>query len=335
MNLREIGQAQATGVKPQKGSGPSGQFTGKDFRVAYVPGTALTGVGQVVGLFELDGYYASDITAYESNNGLPNVPVQNVMIDGFNGSVGRRSTRGLNEEVAPGLAKVLVYEGSPSGTTATVDDILNRMATDNLAKQLSCSWGFDIDETTQQIFLQFAAQGQSFYMASGDNGAFAGTVTQPSDNPNITVVGGTTLTTDSAQAWSSETTWSFSSGGISTVFPIPNWQQGVDMSANHGSTTMRNVPDVAMVADNILVIADNGRSVTLGGTSAAAPLWAGYTALINEQAAAQGKPPVGFINPAVYAIGKSSNYSSAFHDITTGNNTNTNSPNLYLCQFRL
>ena len=123
--------------------------------------------------------------------------------------------------------------------------------------------------------------------------------------PYITIVGGTDLTTDNSQAWVSETAWNGSSGGISTIYPIPSWQQGIDMSANQGSTTMRNLPDVAMVADNVLTVADQGRSMALQGTSIAAPLWAGFTALVNEQAAASGKPPVGFINPAIYAIGKS------------------------------
>jgi subtilase family serine protease len=203
------------------------------------------------------------------------------------------------------------------------------MATDNLARQLSCSWGFDIDVISQQTFLQFAAQGQSFFMASGDSGTFTGPIFQPSDDPYITIVGGTDLTTDSSQAWVSETTWNGSSGGISTIYPIPDWQQGIDMSANQGSATMRNLPDVAMIANNVLAIADNGRSMTLQGTSIAAPLWAGFTALVNERAAASGKPPIGFINPVIYAIGKSPAFASSFHDITTGNNTTKDSPSLF------
>jgi hypothetical protein len=114
------------------------------------------------------------------------------------------------------------------------------------------------------------------------------------------------------------------------VYSIPDWQQGIDMSASLGSTTMRNTPDVSMIADNVLVVADQGRSITLSGTSIAAPLWAGFTALINERAAAQGKPPVGFLNPALYQIGKGPSHSLGFHDITTGNNANTSSPKLFL-----
>jgi len=92
---------------------------------------------------------------------------------------------------------------------------------------------------------------------------------------------------------------------------------------------MRNLPDVAMVANNVLAIADRGQLLSLAGTSIAAPLWAGFTALVNEQAAASGKPAVGFINPALYSIGKSSSYTGSFHDIATGNNTTQTSPSRF------
>jgi hypothetical protein len=92
---------------------------------------------------------------------------------------------------------------------------------------------------------------------------------------------------------------------------------------------MRNIPDVSLVADDIWVIYDDGASNSFIGTRAAAPLWAGFIALANQQAAAGGKPPVGFINPAIYAIGQGGNYSACFHDIITGNNTNAQSHNLY------
>ena len=73
------------------GSGPNGAFLGNDFRAAYVPGVPLTGTGQTVGLLEFDsGFYQSDITAYETLAGLPNVPVSAVLLDGYNGAAGLR-----------------------------------------------------------------------------------------------------------------------------------------------------------------------------------------------------------------------------------------------------
>src|SRR6266581_280099 len=227
--------------------------------------------------------------------------------------------------MAPGVSKIYVYEApNPSPWV----DLLSRMANDNLARQLSCSWGGGSpNATAEQIFKQMAAQGQSFFNATGDSDAFTTTIAFPSDSTNITQVGGTTLTTTGpAGAYVSETVWNWgngtgSSGGVSTYYAIPSYQQGINMSANLGSITKRNVPDVALTGDNVYVVYNNGTAGIFGGTSCAAPLWAGFMALVNQQAALGGNPPAGFINPAVYTIGKSNpNYTSIFHDITTGNN---------------
>ena len=324
---------------PNAGSGPSGSYLGGDFRAAYVPGTALTGAGQSVGLLQFDGYYASDITTYETQAGLPNVPLVNVPIDGGVSTPGSGNVEvALDIEMvismAPGVSKVYVYEApNPSPWV----DLLSRMANDNLAKQLSCSWGGgSTNPACEQIFQQMAAQGQSFFNATGDSDAFTGAIPFPSESINITQVGGTTLTTTGpGGSYVSETVWNWgsgtgSSGGVSTYYGIPSYQQGIDMSANLGSITMRNVPDVALTGDNVYVVYhQGGRRVTgiFGGTSCAAPLWAGFMALVNQQTALGGNLPVGFINPAVYAIGKSNaNYTSIFHDITTGNNFSSSSP---------
>ncbi len=378
--VRPMGGGGSGGGGGGGGTGPGGTYFGYDFLAAYAPDILLDGTGQSIGLFELFAFSALDITDFEDTVGIyPYVNVQPVLIDGATGddaNVDYATYPGYLDyalevtadiqmaiSMAPGLSSVLVYEGPtpldvpPLGsnyvqgatTTAQINDVLNRMATDNLAKQLSCSYGFDINLSTVQIFQQYAAQGQSFFLASGDSGAYAGLVVEPADDPYVTVVGGTTLTTDATGAWLSETTWLTSAsydplagytpematgGGVSRTYAIPTWQQGISMSANQGSTTMRNLPDVAMVADNIDVVYGNtyiGMSFDfpLSGTSLAAPLWAGFVALVNQQAAANGQPPVGFVNPALYAIGKSANYNSCLHDIATGNNFTTNSPTKY------
>ena len=102
------------------------------------------------------------------------------------------------------------------------------------------------------------------------------------------------------------------------------------MRVNGGSTTLRNIPDVALTADNIWVIYGGGNSGAFGGTSCATPLWAAFMALVNQQAVAIGRPTMGFINPAVYAIGDSNIYARCFHDIGTGNNEWSGSPNLFV-----
>jgi len=390
--LHLSGMPAITRVRPlRKGGGGGGSgsntgpFEGSDYRNAYVAGVSQQGTGQSIGLFELFGFNGNDIGDYESDNGLPSVNVQPILIDGASGSddVDYLDDSGYLDyafevtgdiemaiSMAPGVSSVLVYEGptpddvpplgtnyvQDASTTAQINDVLNRMATDDLAKQLSCSYGFDINLSTIQIFQQFAAQGQSFFLASGDAGAYTGSVDEPADDPYITVVGGTSLTTTSTGSWASETTWSSpasndglgditpaaaSGGGVSLTYAIPSWQQGISMTANQGSTTMRNVPDVSLVANNMIIQwgntllgtgpDDSGDSYPFaeGGTSLATPLWAGFIALVNQQAAANGQSPIGFINPALYAIGKSTNYLTCFNDITTGSNTNDLSPTKY------
>jgi uncharacterized repeat protein (TIGR01451 family) len=334
-------------VKTALGSGPVGTYMGYDFRNAYAPGASQTGSGQAIGLLEFDaGYYQSDITAYEAQAGLPNVPVQPVLLDGYNGGPGSANANGevsldieMAISMAPGVSQVYVFEGS------TPDDILNAMAANNQIKQLSASWGYPIDATSEQIFKQFAAQGQSYFNCSGDGLAWVGSIFTPCDDPNVTVVGGTTLTTAANGVWSSETVWNWgftgqqnswnvdeywgSSGGISTTYSIPAWQTNIVMTTNHGSSTFRNVPDVALTADNIYVIYGGGNLGDFGGTSAATPLWAGFMALVNQQAVANGKATLGFINPNIYALAEGTNYNNLFHDITTGNNFWPGSPNRF------
>jgi subtilase family serine protease len=347
----------STKAIPKTGSASGGTYIGHDFRAAYVPDTTLTGSGQMVGLLEFDGYYASDIAAYETTAGYSSVPLQTVLLDSYNGTPTTGPDSGNGEvsldiemavAMAPGLSKIVVFEAGPSGLQ---NDILNAMAASNQIKQLSCSWGWGggPSTTTDTIFKEMAAQGQSFFNASGDSDAFTvgsssangvdntSLDNAPSSCPYITVVGGTTLSTSGAGgSWSSETTWNWglhngsyvgTSGGVSSYYSIPSWQAGISMSANGGSTTYRNIPDVALTADNVYVAYGDGESATFGGTSCAAPLWAALVALMNQQAASTGASAPGFINPAIYTLGKGASYSSSFHDITTGNNISSSSPN--------
>ena len=317
---------------PNSGAGPGGGYMGNDFRAAYVPGVALNGSGQNVALVEFDGYVSNDIAAYISQAGLTNYPIvlTNVSItvpvspgDG-NGEVCLDIETVI--AMAPAVSKIIVYE-APNNNTVSWSSMLSRIANDNLARQISSSWGGGSpDSASESIFKQMASQGQTYFNAVGDNNAFTGTIPFPSDSTNITQVGGTTLsTTGPGGAWVLETTWDWgagigSSGGVSPTYAIPTWQQGINMTTNQGSAVMRNTPDVALTADNVFIVADTNQLEIAAGTSAAAPLWAGYTALVNQQAAAGGKPAVGFINPAVYAVGKSAKFTSDFNDIVTGNN---------------
>jgi hypothetical protein len=333
------------------GSGPNGNLAGFDFRAAYAPGVSLTGAGQRVGLVEFDGYYPGDIASYETNTGVPEVPLQIILLDGFDGTPTTGANSGNSEvaldiemaiSMAPGLSSVVVFEAGPHGTAS---DVLEAMSTNTLIRQFSCSWDFGSltsaeQSTMDNYFQKLGTQGQSFFDASGDSGAATNgvAITPPDDDPYITLVGGTTLATAGPGApWLSETVWNtqegpggyMSGGGVSTTYGIPSWQKGVNMSANHGSTAKRNCPDVAMVADNVFIVADNGQLESTGGTSVAAPLWAGFAALANQQATNAGLPSIGFLNPALYHIGTNSGCTACFDDVTVGNNTN-NSATHYL-----
>jgi subtilase family serine protease len=332
------------------GTGTNGHYLGTDFRNAYVRGVSLNGAGQVVGLFELDGYTSSDITKYESLAKMTTVPpLQNYLCPGASGVPGTGNGEvALDIEMvvamAPGLTKVLVVEGY------TGADAMNVLADPPsgvpFAHQISSSWDYSEETANETQLLEMAAQGQSFFLASGDGCAPTNGV-QPfaADDNYATMVGGTELSmTNPGVAWQSESVWhqgvaAGSTGYIETDLGIPEYQRAVNPAANGGSSVYRNVPDVAMCANQIETVSTavftNGNPSLPGqlgnsaGTSAAAPLWAAFTSLVNEQAAADGLPTVGFLNPALYEIAQGPNYNGCFHDVVTGNNTNTYSANLF------
>jgi hypothetical protein len=316
------------------GSSPGGYFMGSDFRHAYVPGVTNTGAGQYIAIVDVGGpYYAKDVYMYETNAGLStNIVITNILLSGWTGiPTGTNTDEGeevLDIDMAMSMAPdatILNYEGE-------AHDVFGQIAIDNKAKQMTLSYGFGIDSIIQQTFQQFVAQGQAMSQASGDGGADLDGGTGLTGAPYSTIVGGVSLTTSGAGGpWLSDNTWGGSGGGISG-YGIPTWQQGISMTLNFGSVSYRNYPDVAMPADNIFTVYKNGTAIGgTGGTSAASPLWAGFMALVNQQAASQGKGPVGFVNPAIYALGKGPRvtYTSCFHDIVTGNTYNSQNPTRY------
>jgi len=325
------------------GSGPSASFLGSDMRAAYYGGTALTGAGQNLGLFEYLGTDLADLNTYFKNVGQTNkVPITLLSTDGTStsctcqrySSSEYECTRGCDDTeqtldmtqaigMAPGLASLVMYVGS------TDTAIISAMTTHNpLPTTIGCSWGWTpADPTTLDPYFQkMAAQGQNFFSASGDSSTWSSrNEAWPADDANVVSVGGTDLITASAGgAWKSETAWADSGGGISPdKIAIPAWQKlaGVINSTNKGSTTYRNGPDVSANANfTFYTCADQVACLSnvFGGTSFAAPMWAAYMALVNQQLVADGYKPLGFINPYLYAFGVSSSYGTDFHDIISG-----------------
>ncbi len=315
------------------GSGPSASFLGSDMRAAYYGGTALTGAGQNLGLLEYYGTDLADLTTYFTNaKQTNNVPITLLSTDGTSTSCVYKSGCDDTEQtldmtqaigMAPGLASLTVYVGS------TDTAMISAMTTHSpLPTTIGCSWGWTpADPTTLDPYFQkMAAQGQNFFAASGDSSTWSRRVEAwPADDDYVVSVGGTDLVTASAGgAWKSETAWVDSGGGISPdKIAIPSWQKlaGVINSSNKGSTTYRNGPDVSANANFTFYVCADQTTCTAneyGGTSFAAPMWAAYVALVNQQLVANGYATIGYINPYLYSFGTSSSYGTYFHDITSG-----------------
>jgi subtilase family serine protease len=314
------------------GSGPDASFLGSDMRAAYYGGS-LTGAGQSLGLLEYVGTDLADLNTYYKNvNQTNNVPITLLSTDGTSTSClasqdcdDTEQTLDMTQSLgmAPDMSSLVMYVGSSDSA------IFNAMATASpLNAQLSSSWTWTPADpnTDDPYFTEFAAQGQNLFQATGDSGKWvSGSEIWPADSEYVTGVGGTDLDTSSAAGpWSSETAWVDGGGGISpNRRPIPSWQTTAAAGCSSCSQTLRNGPDVSANANfTFYVCADQTTcSANLyGGTSFAAPMWAGYMALVNQQAVANGNSVLGFINPTLYTLGLSSSYAVDFHDITSGSN---------------
>jgi hypothetical protein len=378
------GLANFTVPRRAGGSGGGGLYQAADLRQAYLGSDpvlhALTGAGQVVGLFELATWVQTDIQGYAAAQ-KPPLNANNATLAAIAAPPWFTSYQN-NEEVtsdielvlamAPG-AQVLVFQGA-LGITSHGDAIFHTMA--NWTPQLtcaSCSWTFGRSKGSQQALDQMASQGVSFFTASGDYGDIG----DPQSNVDMdsqTLVGGTILNTNApaipypANYYIGEGTWNqataphqqaVTSGGImdgnnkagssfptisspgcycwpyplccGSGVPIPSYQLGImqqTATANQGSTQWRNYPDVAMVAQN-LDIFFNGSFGGWFGTSAAAPLWAGFVALVNQRISIVNPSAgfVGFANPTLYEIGVTRGlaldlYQACFNDIFDGQTNN-------------
>jgi len=343
--VKKSDYAKARGIDPEfvshatTGSGPDESFLGSDMRAAYYEGTALTGSGQTLALFEFLGTDLADLTTYYKNVGQTE-PYTPTLISTGGYSTSCTESGGCDDTeqtldmtqamgMAPGTTMLYMYVCGNAESISDTDCISAMVSTTDapLSKQISCSWGWTPADpsTLDPYFEQMAAQGQNFFAAAGDDQAWSSSnEAWPADDANIVSVGGTDLDTSGAAGpWASETAWVDGGGGISPdSIPIPSWQQlsGVITSQNKGSTTLRNGPDVSANANFTFYVCADQTTCTAndyGGTSFAAPMWAGYLALANQQAAANGKT-IGFINPTIYPAALGSSYSTLFHDITSG-----------------
>jgi len=298
--------------------------------------------GQCIALIELGGgYQTSDLVSYFADAGITQPTVVAVPVDGGSNNPtgdanGPDGEVALDIEVAGSIAsgaKIAVYFAG--NTDAGFIDAVSQAVHDtvNQPSVISISWGGPESSWTSQSMQAFnqvlqaaATLGVTVCVASGDNGSSDGVsdhaahVDFPASSPYALACGGTSLRA-AGDAIASEVVWNDGAqggaggGGVSAVFALPAWQQGLKAESSTGVGTQltgRGVPDVAGNADpqtgyNVRV---DGNDMVVGGTSAVAPLWAALIARIN---AGQDKA-VGYINPLLYQQPKS------FNDITQGNN---------------
>ncbi|HWA88674.1 MAG TPA: S53 family peptidase [Rhizomicrobium sp.] len=307
------------------GSGPGGNFIGSDFRAAYYAigdKAKLNGHGQSVGLLELGPFNPADVALYYTTIGQTNnVPVNGVSVGGAQTTCSSCEDGEQMLDIvyaidmAPGMSQVQVYVGHDPVA------IENQMATDNSSKQLSTSWGYTEHFATEDaIYQEMAAQGQSYFTASGDFSTLQDSGPWPEEDANIIAVGGTDLVTDGAGGpWKSEPGWADSAAGPSLDhnITIEPYQLPYINKRNLGDKTYRNVADISANGDFDMYVCDRGHcSGGWGGTSFSSPIWAGFNALMNQYAGQKGKPTVGFLNPAIYELYKGNK--KMFHDVVGG-----------------
>jgi kumamolisin len=331
--------ARGIGTDTAGGTGPGGAYAPSDLRTVYKIPRFGDVAPQTVAVFEQGGFFQSDVQKYLERMQLPNRPVKFVGVDGYNGSVNDIGVElqavldiDLVIGINPAVKEVLVYEDGIDPFGVALIDALDQVALDNKAETLSISYGFDeVQQGDSQIaaentaLTQLAAQGITVLASSSDGGAYGQTgtssypaqleVSDPGAQPLVTCVGGTSLSTGPHEVRLGEAVWNrlgllsgggASGGGVSSYWTIPSWQAPSYVTTNGGSSTYRNVPDVAAVADLFTGVAAyskiNGGWLQLGGTGVSTPLWAGYISILNAGLEYVTGHKLGFFNPTFYTI---------------------------------
>jgi kumamolisin len=312
------------------------------------------GTGESIALVEFSGGNANALSRFTNCYGLT-VPNTRVSVNGGTSNTAGSVEVNLDQEVAmsqaPGLDHLWTYVAKPSASQAAVLDAMLHQRKTRHIHIVSDSWGLcqpfeplgQAAATNLELEL-LAVNGISFFAASGDDGSSdchrQGTnnlaVDDPAGQPYATGVGGTQLTTTGPLH---ENVWGghgvqrgAGGGGVSVLFRKPSWQKGpgvirsgLSSRKKCGGKTMycREVPDIAFDADpqTGYIINDLNNWDIVGGTSAAAPLMAAFTADSNEFSLGNGGKRMGFANPFLYHQATAD--PAMFHDVTTGSNNLT------------
>jgi kumamolisin len=307
------------------------------FDTLYASG--LSAKGQNISIATYDSFYVQDVKDYYTKNGVS--PAPTVEQVNFNGTAVYNTDSAAETQtdaefsgmIAHG-ASIHVYtsaENSDAGELAMFTAIVDN----NQSKVVNYSWGScesqlaaDHKTAMDKVFAQAVAQGINIFVASGDSGSDClqdGSVMAdyPASSPNVVAVGGTTLAL-LPSGLASETAWSGSGGGISTLYAKPSYQS--ELSAT--TYPKRAYPDVAFNADpnsgqptwlhyydaNGNVMKD-ASYIVIGGTSIAAPQWSGFAALVNAARASKS-----FDMHGIYLNVSDAQKASCFDDVVSGSN---------------
>jgi kumamolisin len=346
-------------VQPTFVDVPTGGVTGVELLRAYdaLPLTqkGYNGQGETVVFMEGGGFLPSDFNTFDSDESLP---AMNLTMVGKNTGFDDETTMDIEtvHEIAPQAH--LAFFNLNSISSATSDADLFAQAFLKAEAQFPgavMSLSLGECETDTQAFdradlvalnstvASIEAKGSTVFASSGDSGgldctpssddgqppqsSFEG-VSVPAALPAVTGTGGTALTTDAAGNYVGETSWSEpllsqgTGGGVSAIFPRPSWQTGVGTGGQADTASGRQVPDVSADSDPTTgnLIVEKGKQDVGGGTSLAAPIWAGFTAIMDQYLKANHDPAVGFFNPILYHLANSPVPYPAFHDVTVGGN---------------
>jgi pseudomonalisin/xanthomonalisin len=312
----KVGTAVTTGIT---GHNPT------TFPTIYDVGSTPTASTVTVGIIT-DGNMTQplkDLSTFTTNNGLPAVNTSVVVVGGASTDTSGTAEWDIDSQdivgMSGGVSKLILYAANSLSNSALTADY-NKAVSDNLASVINVSLG-ECETSAyndgsmaadDQIFALGVSQGQTFSVSTGDSGSNecsksprGTTPSYPASSPYVVAVSGTTLTTGVSSSWVSETLWSKAGGSPSTVEPKPSWQ-------TQGGGTTRDVADVALDADpnSGVIIVLNGGSAQYGGTSLAAPLFAGVWARMLA-----AHPGLGFAAPHLYTLSEAN-----YHDITSGSN---------------
>ncbi len=312
----------------------------------------MDGQGETVVVFEVDAYSPSDVNTFAKHIGAP---LALTVLHGNPGKDLLESTMDIEtiHEIVPDAQIVDVNLNAK--VWANLSTAATFVAAFNAAEHAwpGSVWSLSIgvcetdrsafDSTDLSVMQQAVSaaeqMGTTVFASSGDAGGLDCTpqndsgrppkstwqgVSVPAALPAVTGCGGTSLYTTKSGQRVDETTWTEtllsqgSGGGTSTVFSAPSWQGDPVPGAAPG----RAVPDVSADADPATgnTIVENGSYTEGGGTSLSTPIWAGFTAMIDQYLRVHDLAPVGFLNPLLYAIAKGPAQYPAFHDITVGGN---------------